>query len=124
MRCSWWAKELLRDVYTAQDVAEARRRLGVFYAWADDVDIPEVTRLARTVRTWEDEIVAYHTTAGASNGPTEAHNLIIDKLRRLGHGHRNLTNYRLRLPLHTGVKWHTPPTIKIPARTHHPPMVA
>ena len=124
VRCVWWTKEHLRDVYTARDVAEARRRLQIFYAWTDDVDIPEVTRLARTVRIWEDEIVAYHTTGGASNGRTEAHTLIIEKLRRLGHGYRNFTNYRLRLLLHTGVRWHTPPTVKIRARTHHPPMVA
>ncbi len=88
------------------------------------MNIDEGSRLARTVRLWEDEILAYHTTAGASNGRTEAHNLIIEKLRRLGHGYRNFTHYRLRLLLHTGVRWHTPPTVKIRARTHRPPMIA
>jgi len=76
------------------------------------------------VRLWEDEIVAYHTTGGASNGRTEAHNLIVEKLRRLGHGYRNFANYRLRLLLHTGVRWHTHQTVKIRARTRRPPMIA
>jgi len=123
VRCSWWAKELLRDVYAARDVAEARR-LQILYAWAETVDIPEVSRLARTVRLWEDEIVAYHDTGGASNGRTEACNLIVEKLRRIGHGYRSFPHYRLRLLLHTGVRWHTPRTVKIRRRTRRPPMVA
>jgi len=124
VRCAWWTKEHLRDVYGASTVAEARRRLDVFYAWADEVNIDEVSRLARTVRLWEPEILAYHTTGGVSNGRTEAFNLIIEKLRRLGHGYRSFTNYRLRLLLHTAVRWHTPPTVKIRARTRRPPMIA
>ena len=76
------------------------------------------------MRIWEDEILAYHTISGASNGRTEAHNLIVEQLRRLGHGYRNFANYRLRLLLHTAVQWHTPPTVKIQGRTHRPPMVA
>ncbi|NAE18334.1 hypothetical protein GUJ16_13765 [Enterococcus hirae] len=34
-----------------------------------------------------------------SNGGTEAISLQIEKTRRLAHGYRNFTNYRLRLPL-------------------------
>ena len=34
-----------------------------------------------------------------SNGGTEAINGIIEKTRRLGHGYRNFTNYRLRMLL-------------------------
>ena len=33
------------------------------------------------------------------NGGTEAINGIIEKTRRLGHGYRNFTNYRLRMLL-------------------------
>jgi len=32
---------------------------------------------------WRDEILAFHTTGGASNRPTEAVNLLIEKIRRL-----------------------------------------
>src|SRR4029453_18709944 len=36
-----------------------------------------LSRLARTVRIWEAEVLAFHTTDGCSNGPTEAVNLLI-----------------------------------------------
>ena len=45
--------------------------------------IPELVRLARTVSAWQAEIVAFHGT-GTSNGPTEAVNLLIEKIRRVG----------------------------------------
>ena len=43
-----------------------------------------------------------------SNGPTEAINGLIKKVKRVGHGYRNFDNYRLRLLLHCGTDWHTP----------------
>jgi hypothetical protein len=43
---------------------------------------------------------ARHTAGGCSSGPAEALNLLIKKARRVGHGFRNLSNYRLRLLLH------------------------
>ena len=52
----------------------------------------------KTVDRWRDEILAYHTTGDASNGPTEAVNLIIEKIRRIGHGYRNLNNYQRARP--------------------------
>ena len=55
------------------------------------------------VRAWEVEILAFHSTGGCSNGPTEAVNLLIKKVKRVGHGFRNFINYRLRLLLHCGV---------------------
>lgn len=119
--CAWVAKELLRQVYTAPDLDAARRRLEALHAWAAEVDVPEVDRLSRTLRTWEQETLNYHRT-GATNGPTEAVNLIIEKTRRLGHGFRNWDNYRLRLLLHCGVTWYTPLTKRI--RGHKPPLAA
>lgn len=38
---------------------------------------------------------------------TTAINLLIEKVRRLGHGYRNWHNYRLRLLLHCGTAWDT-----------------
>ena len=77
----------------------------MFFQHAADADVPELTRLAHTVDRWRDEILAFHTTGGASNGPTEAVNLLIEKIRRLGHGYRNFTNYRRRLLLGCGITW-------------------
>ncbi len=36
-------------------------------------------------------------------GPTEAVNLLIETIRRIGHGHRNFDNYRRRLLLGWGI---------------------
>jgi transposase len=118
---AWVAKELLRDVYAANDTAAARRRLVAFYGWCAEVDVPELTRLATTIGVWEAEVLAYHDT-GLSNGPTEAVNLLVEKLRRIGHGFRNFDNYRLRLLLRCGVTWHTRPAARI--RGRHPRLVA
>ncbi|MFQ5524456.1 MAG: ISL3 family transposase, partial [Acidimicrobiia bacterium] len=119
--CAWWGKELLRDVYAADGLAQARRALQEFYGWVEKVAVPELSRLARTVRQWEAEILAYHQQK-YSNSKTEAANLIVEKQRRAAHGYRNFDNYRLRLLLNHGVKWDTQPTTKI--RSHKPPMVA
>lgn len=115
------AKELLREVYDALDLAHARRRLIVFYQWCVQAEVPELTRLAKTISAWEAEVLAYHTT-GLSNGPTEAVNLLIEKVRRIGHGFRNFENYRLRLLLRCGVKCQTRPAARI--RGRHPRFVA
>jgi transposase len=114
---AWQGKELLRAVYAAGGTQAARAALDRFYRWADGVQIPELSRLARTVRAWEAEILAFHATGGCSNGPTEAVNLLIKKVKRVGHGFRNFTNYRLRLLLHCGVRWQTHRTARLRGRS-------
>ena len=114
---AWQGKELLRAVYAASDLAHARAALERFYRWCDGVQVPELSRLARTVRAWEAEILAFHTTGGCSNGPTEAMNLLIKKVKRVGHGFRNFANYRLRLLLHCGVTWQTSQTARLRGRS-------
>jgi transposase len=116
---AWQGKELLRAVYRAAGMAAARAALDRFYHWADGVQVPELSRLARTVRAWEAEILAWHATGGCSNGPTEAVNLLIKKVKRVGHGFRNFTNYRLRLLLHCGVAWQTHQTARLRGRSPH-----
>jgi transposase len=112
----WLARELLAEVYAARDLAHAKRRLIVFFQHAADVEIPELTRLASTIDRWRDEVLAFHTTGGASNGPTEAVNLLVEKIRRIGHGYRNFTNYRRRLLLGCGITWDTVATRRIRGR--------
>ena len=74
---AWQGMELLRAVYPADGMSAARAALDRFYRWCDGVGVPELSRLARTVRAWEAEILAFHATNGCSNGPTEAVNLLI-----------------------------------------------
>jgi transposase len=119
---AWQGKELLRAVYAAVDPVAARAALERFYRWADGVKVAELSRLARTVKAWEAEILAWHATGGCSNGPTEAINLLVKKVKRVGHGFRNFANYRLRLLLHCGVAWHTHRTARL--RSRSPRLVA
>jgi transposase len=49
---AWQGKELLRAVYAADDLDDARAALERFYRWADGVGVAELSRLARTVRAW------------------------------------------------------------------------
>jgi transposase len=114
---AWQGKELLRAVYVVVGMAAARTALDRFYRWADGVAVAELSRLARTVRAWEAEILAWHATEGCSNGPTEAVNLLIKKVKRVGHGFRNFANYRLRLLLHCGVTWQTHRTARLRSRS-------
>ena len=114
---AWQGKELLRAVYAADGMLAARAALDRFYRWADGVAVAELSRLARTVRAWEAEVLAFHATDGCSNGATEAVNLLIKKVKRVGHGFRNFTNYRLRLLLHCGVTWQTSQTARLRGRS-------
>jgi transposase len=111
---AWQGKELLRAV---DAMPAARAALDRFYRWADGVGVAELSRLARTVKAWEAEILAFHATGGCSNGPTEAVNLLIKKVKRVGHGFRNFANYRLRLLLHCGVSWPTHRTTRLRGRS-------
>jgi transposase len=93
-----------------------RAALERFYRWAHGIGMAELTRLARIVRAWEAEILAWHATGGCSNGPTEAMNLLIKKVKCVGHGFCNFANYRLRL-LHCGVEWQTHRTARLRSRS-------
>jgi transposase len=61
--------------------------------------IPEVARLGCTPKAWKAQVLAYFDTEGVSNGGTEAINLIIEKVRRIAHGFRDVSHYRLRILL-------------------------
>ena len=118
---AYLAKELLREVYGTTSVRVARRRLDVFRRHCRDAEVLELARLSKTMRRREHEILGWHRT-GMSNGPTEAMNLLIKKVKRVGHGFRKFDNYRLRLLLHCGVQWQTPATARI--RGRQPRLVA
>jgi len=103
---TWVAKECLRDLYTlAAEPALAADWLDQLIGDLADSPVVELRGMARTLRRWRDHILAWHAT-GASNGPAEAVNLLIKKIKRVGHGFRRFANYRLRVLLYTGgVNW-------------------
>jgi transposase len=113
---TWIAAQDLRLIYRAKTRDDAQRRLHRWLVHCADSEVPELHRLASTIDGWRDELLAYCDTGGISTGPTEAMNLLIKKIKRTGHGFRNFDNYRLRLLLHCGVDWDTPPTTRIRGR--------
>jgi transposase len=96
---AWHCYQQLRSAYTAASAVEGRRIAETVIASFPRCPIPEVARLGRTLRAWKEQLLAYFATHGVSNGGTEAVNLLIEKTRRLAHGFRNFSNYRLRILL-------------------------
>ena len=113
---AWIAAQELRLLYREPDRDRAERWLLRWFTAVAEHEIPELLRLARTLDAWREELLAYFDTGGVSNGPTEAVNGLIKKIKRIGHGYRNFANYRLRLLLHCGVDWQTSPATPIRGR--------
>jgi transposase len=96
---AWQCYQQLRHAYRATLPDQGRRiALKIIDSW-HSCPIPEIARLGRTLRQWRQQVLAYFATKGVSNGGTEAINLLIEKTRRLAHGFRNFSNYRLRILL-------------------------
>ena len=93
---AWQCYQQLRSMYHAARPAAGRAIAGKVIDSFATCPIPEVARLGRTLRAWRVQVLAYFETGGVSNGGTEAINGVIEKTRRLAHGYRNFTNYRLR----------------------------
>jgi transposase len=96
---AWQCYQQLRAAYAANSASQGRRVAERVLDSFPSCPIPEVARLGRTLRQWRQQVLAYFSTSGVSNGGTEAINLLIEKTRRLAHGFRNFTNYRLRILL-------------------------
>ena len=92
----------VRDVFHQDTPAQGQRLAAHLIESLPACPIPEIARLGRTLRKWKDAFLAYFDTGGASNGPTEAINGIIELGRRTARGYRNPTNYRLRMLLIAG----------------------
>ena len=118
---AWWAAQQICLAYAIPDPAAGRAHAADLIPKLIDCPVPEVARLGRTLATWRREYLAYFDTGRTTNGPTEAINLLIEKIRRLGHGFRNWHNYRLRLLLHCGVEW--PTLLTPPIRRRRPRFV-
>jgi transposase len=95
-------KERLRDFYRASNADEGRQLLEELQGHCLKRAMPpEVQKLGRTIRDWFAKICNYHL-AKMSNGPTEALNNLIKRIKRIGFGFRNFENYRIRALLYAG----------------------
>ena len=70
--------------------------------------------LGPTLIRWKSQIVAWHQ-AHVSNGPTEAINNLIKRIKRIGFGFRRSRNYRIWFALGSKTTSTKPPTASIPA---------
>jgi transposase len=100
---AWIAKEELRYLLslarTHAQRSEISNRLYAFYDRCARADVPEVTRLARTIDAWWPQVLAFIDT-GITNARTEATNRMVTDAARIAFGFRNLENQRRRVRLH------------------------
>jgi transposase len=102
VRMTWHAKETIRELYNIVDPDAADAFLAELIDDMSDTEMPvEVRSLAGTLRRWRAQITAWHT-ARVSNGPTEALNNLIKRIKRVAFGMRNFDHYRIRVLLYTG----------------------
>jgi len=95
-------KERLRDFYRCSDPDEAEAMLLELQTHCTKKAMPpEIRRLGGTIKNWFAKIVNFHL-ARVSNGPTEALNNLIKRIKRIGFGFRNFENYRIRALLYAG----------------------
>ena len=68
---------------------------------ADAMRPPEVRSLGQTLKRWRSEITAWHA-CHFTNGPTEAVNNRIKRVKRVAFGFTSFRNYRVRALLYAG----------------------
>ena len=102
VRTAWHAKEVVRSIYEITDADLAGEFVDQLSVDLQDESCPpEVNSLGRTITRWRDQIVAWHH-ALVSNGPTEAVNNLIKRIKRVGFGFRRFSHYRTRVLLYAG----------------------
>ena len=79
---------------------QAKTRFDTYITWAD---LPEMTRLQKTINVWWKEIEVFIATRVA-NARTEAANLAIKNIKRTGRGYRSTIGYRSRVMLYNATR--------------------
>jgi len=102
VKTTWHAKEAVRELYAHTDADLALAYVERLAADMADRDQPiEVRSLGRTLKRWRHQIAAWHT-AQVTNGPTEAANNLIKRVKRAAFGFTSFRNYRIRALLYAG----------------------
>jgi len=98
----WEAKEAVRELYAHGDADLALEWVTQLGNDLQDTDYPiEARSLGRTLIRWKHQIAAWHR-AHVSNGPTEAVNNLIKRVKRAAFGFTSFRNYRIRSLLYAG----------------------
>lgn len=96
------AKEAVRELYAHADAELALEWVTELGLDLQDADYPtEARSLGRTLIRWKHEIAAWHR-AHVTNGPTEAVNNLIKRVKRAAFGFTSFRNYRVRSLLYAG----------------------
>ena len=102
VRLAWHAKETLRGLYDINCPQLAATYAAELADDLQDADCPpELRRLGSTLARWHTPIVNWHH-ARVSNGPTEAINNLIKRVKRAAFGFRRFAHYRIRALLYAG----------------------
>jgi len=100
---AWGVKEQLRLLLkstTLTDATAARAKFDQYVVWAQ---MPETTRLKKTIDAWWTQIETFIETR-ATNAKTEAGNVTIKNIKRTGRGYRSPANYRSRIMLYNAAR--------------------
>ena len=105
----------MRDIYDIDSPAVALRYT---LQLADDLQDqscpPVIHKLGRTIARWTPQITNWHISK-VTNGPTEALNNLIKRVKRAAFGFRNFANYRIRALLYAGKpNWGLLPSVTPP----------
>ncbi|MDQ6909493.1 MAG: ISL3 family transposase [Actinomycetota bacterium] len=102
VRTMWHGKETTRGIYDHHDPDLASAFVERLGRDLQDESCPvEAHSLGRTLIRWKDQIAAWHQ-AHVSNGPTEAANNLIKRIKRVAFGFTRFRNYRIRVLLYAG----------------------
>ena len=102
VRDAWHVKETVRGLYDVDDHATAVAYLDQLADDLKDRDLPaEARRLGRTLRAWRAPITNWHASR-VTNGPTEAANNLIKRIKRVAFGLTSFRNHRIRVLLYAG----------------------
>ena len=98
---AWAIKELFRDFWDCQSVAEGRDFFGRWYAWAIRSQLEPVKKVARMFKRHLDNIVTFFEHH-LSNGSIEGLNNKIQSLVKKACGYRNLERFKTDIFFHLG----------------------
>ena len=119
---AWHAKEAIRGIYDHTSEKLAREWIDRLIIDLADQDNPvEVRSLSRTLKKWKEHIVAWHRSKSTTNGPAEALDNLVKRVKRAAFGFWSFRNYRVRSLLYAGKplgptgRHHTPLKSEMPA---------
>jgi transposase len=100
---AWGIKEQLRLTLMSTTLGQARERKQAFDLYVAGAQLPEATRLKKTIDSWWTEIETFIVTR-VTNAHTEAANVTIKNIKRTGRGYRSHANYRSRIMLYNAAR--------------------